>query len=41
MTDVASKTVVENARAFAGRFCVLVSSSDYGRDIFEIVFQNS
>jgi len=25
----------------AGRFCVLVSSSDRGRDIFEIVFQNS
>lgn len=27
--------------AAAGRFCVLVSSSDRGRDIFEIVFRNS
>lgn len=25
----------------SGRFCVLVNSSDRGRDIFEIVFQNS
>jgi hypothetical protein len=25
----------------AGRFCVLVSSSDRGRDIFELVFQNA
>src|SRR5262249_27387166 len=25
----------------AGRFCILVSSSDRGRDIFEIVFQNA
>jgi hypothetical protein len=25
----------------AGRFCVLVNSSDRGRDIFEIVFQNA
>ena len=25
----------------AGRFCVLVTSSDNGRDIFEIVFQNA
>ena len=25
----------------AGRFCVLVSSSDRGRDIFEVVFQNA
>jgi len=31
----------EQARGIAGRFCVLVSSSDRGRDIFEIVFQNS
>ena len=29
------------ARGIAGRFCVLVSSSDRGRDIFEIVFPNS
>jgi hypothetical protein len=28
-------------RDAAGRFCALVSSSDRGRDIFEIVFQNS
>lgn len=28
-------------RPVAGRFCVLVSSSDHGRDVFEIVFQNS
>jgi hypothetical protein len=28
-------------RPSAGRFCVLVSSSDRGRDIFEIVFQNA
>jgi hypothetical protein len=31
----------EQAPSIAGRFCVLVSSSDRGRDIFEIVFQNS
>jgi hypothetical protein len=29
------------ARAAAGRFCVLVSSSDRARDVFEIVFQNA
>jgi hypothetical protein len=29
------------APSIAERFCVLVSSSDRGRDIFEIVFQNS
>lgn len=29
------------SRLFAGRFCVLVTSSDQGRDIFEIVFQNA
>ena len=28
-------------RAAAGRFCVLVTSSDRARDIFEIVFQNA
>jgi hypothetical protein len=28
-------------RAAAGRFCVFVTSSDRGRDIFEIVFQNA
>lgn len=30
-----------NADRMASHFCVLVSSSDRGRDIFEIVFQNS
>ena len=29
------------SRPSAGRFCVLVTSSDNGRDIFEIVFQNA
>jgi hypothetical protein len=29
------------ARDFAGRFCVLVNSSDRGRDVFETVFRNS
>jgi hypothetical protein len=32
---------LENDRTHAGRFCVLVSSSDHGRDIFETVFQNA
>jgi hypothetical protein len=31
----------DRARASAARFCILVSSSDRGHDIFEIVFQNS
>ena len=31
----------DELRAAAGRFCVLVSSSDRARDIFEIVFQNA
>jgi hypothetical protein len=31
----------ETVRSIADRFCVLVSSSDRGRDIFEIVFQNA
>src|SRR5437588_787790 len=31
----------EQPRAAAGRFCVLVNSSDRARDIFEIVFQNA
>jgi hypothetical protein len=31
----------QRARDIASRFCVLVNSSDGGRDIFEIVFQNS
>jgi hypothetical protein len=29
------------SRRSAGRFCVLVTSSDQGRDIFEIVFRNA
>jgi hypothetical protein len=33
--------VKERAHGVIGRFCLLVSSSDRGRDIFEIVFQNS
>ncbi len=37
------RTSLTNAQAcdIAGRFCVLVNSSDRGRDVFEIVFQNS
>jgi hypothetical protein len=31
----------EQARGITGRFCVLVNSSDRGRDVFEIVFRNS
>jgi len=31
----------QRSRDIAGRFCVLVNSSDRGRDIFEIVFRNS
>jgi hypothetical protein len=31
----------ESALSIAGRFCVLVNSSDRGRDVFEIVYQNS
>jgi hypothetical protein len=31
----------DQARAASGRFCVLVTSSDRARDIFEIVFQNA
>jgi hypothetical protein len=31
----------DQTRTAAGRFCVLVSSSDRARDIFEIVFQNA
>jgi hypothetical protein len=32
---------IAGLRPISDRFCVLVSSSDCGRDIFEIVFQNS
>jgi hypothetical protein len=31
----------DSARPSAGRFCVLVNSSDRARDVFEIVFQNA
>src|ERR1700687_4087489 len=43
MLDVSSKAVLEKdrARPSAGRFCVLVTSSDRARDVFEIVFQNA
>jgi hypothetical protein len=39
--DAGALTAKEKARSIAGRFCVFVSSSDRGRDIFEIVFQNA
>ncbi|HET7847893.1 MAG TPA: hypothetical protein VFL51_02425, partial [Pseudolabrys sp.] len=38
--ELMSRVNVESRRV-ADRFCVLVSSSDRGRDIFEVVFQNS
>jgi hypothetical protein len=43
MLDVSSQATLERnlSRPSAGRFCVLVSSSDHGRDIFETVFQNA
>jgi hypothetical protein len=43
MLDVSSRISPENARVrpSAGRFCVLITSSDRARDIFEIVFQNA
>lgn len=43
MLDTDGHTNLEKDRsgAVAGRFCVLVSSSDRGRDIFEVVFQNA
>jgi hypothetical protein len=42
MLDESSKANLEKAgtRPSAGRFCVLVTSSDRARDVFEIVFQN-
>ncbi len=39
--DFAAHSQKEQARGIADRFCILVSSSDRGRDIFEIVFQNA
>jgi hypothetical protein len=43
MLDVSSRVALERnpSPPSAGRFCVLVSSSDHGRDIFETVFQNA
>lgn len=43
MLDVRSQIGLEkqHARRSAGRFCVLVTSSDGARDVFEIVFQNA
>jgi hypothetical protein len=41
LLDTQAHPEKDRARAAVGRFCVLVSSSDRGRDIFEIVFRNS
>jgi hypothetical protein len=43
MLDISSQPNLERSpsRPSAGRFCVLVTSSDSGRDIFETVFQNA
>jgi hypothetical protein len=43
MLDVSSQAILQRSasRSAAGRFCVLVSSSDHGRDVFEIVFRNA
>jgi hypothetical protein len=43
MLEVSRKTNLgpTGARLAAGRFCVLVTSSDSGRDIFEIIFRNA
>lgn len=43
MLDISSQPTLERSRSGppAGRFCVMVSSSDHGRDVFEIVFQNA
>ena len=43
MLDISGRTSAEKDRAgpSAGRFCVLVTSSDRARDVFEIVFQNA
>jgi hypothetical protein len=39
--DDATSPTATKSHHIAERFCVLVSSSDRGRDIFEVVFQNS
>jgi hypothetical protein len=43
MLDISGRTSAEKdrARPSARRFCVLVTSSDRARDVFEIVFQNA
>jgi hypothetical protein len=41
LSDAGMFVVKTEPGRIAKRFCVLVSSSDRGRDIFEIVFQNS
>jgi len=41
MLNGGSQAEKRQTRSAAGRFCVLVNSSDHGRDIFEIVFRNS
>jgi hypothetical protein len=43
MLDINNEVTLERSpsRPSAGRFCVLITSSDRGRDIFEIVFQNA
>jgi hypothetical protein len=42
MLDVSGQATLErNQSPLAGRFCVLVTSSDQGRDIFETVFRNA
>jgi hypothetical protein len=43
MLDLSRQTSLEKSPAgpAAGRFCVLVTSSDRARDIFEIVYQNA
>jgi hypothetical protein len=40
-TDGHTNREKDRSGPVAGRFCVLVSSSDRGRDIFEVVFQNA
>jgi hypothetical protein len=43
MLDASSQKTLQRTapRPSAGRICVLVSSSDHGRDVFETVFQNA
>lgn len=41
MLDASGHTKSDQDQASAGRFCVLVTSSDRARDVFEIVFKNA